>query len=315
VVSAERYRRITAVTLAAVGLIIVTGAAVRLTGSGLGCTEWPTCEQGQLVAPLEAHAWIEFGNRLVTGLIAIPVGLAFLGSFRLRPRRRELTWWSLGLVAGVGAQAVLGGITVRVELAPGFVSAHFLLSMVLLWNAVVLHRRATSPPGDPVPVVDPRALLLGRAVAALAIAVLVTGTLVTGTGPHAGDERAQRYDFAITEVARIHSLLVWAFLLATLGALWHLARTGAPAAVNAEGRRLVIATLLQGGVGYAQYAAGVPAWMVIAHIVGSVLVTVTAVRFQLSMVTRTDHPGTARPEPGEATITGPRNAGERAIPA
>jgi hypothetical protein len=140
--SPRAYQRITLLALIALVFIIVTGAAVRLTGSGLGCSDWPTCESNQIVAPLEYHAMIEFINRTITGLVSVMVMLAVLGSLVRTPRRRDLTWLSLGLVAGVIGQIVLGGLTVLFELRPPFVIAHFLLSMVLVWNAVVLHHRA-----------------------------------------------------------------------------------------------------------------------------------------------------------------------------
>jgi heme a synthase len=279
---------VTGAVVVAIGVIIVTGAAVRLTGSGLGCTEWPTCEQGRVVAPLETHALIEFGNRIISGLIAIPVLAAFAGSFAVVPRRRDLTRWSAALLVGVGVNAVLGGILVKVELAPAFTTAHFLLSMALVWVAVVLHHRAGAAEGSPVAVVDRATVRLGRAMVVASVVVLATGTLVTGTGPHAGDERAHRYVFAtITDVARIHSLAAWAFLVITLGLVWRLSRVGAPGADTA-GRRLVMAVIFQGALGYAQYAAGVPPYLVIVHIAGSVLVFLAAVDLHLSLFTRAD---------------------------
>jgi cytochrome c oxidase assembly protein subunit 15 len=288
--SAAQYHRVTGLALVAIVFIIVTGASVRLTGSGLGCREWPTCEAGQLVAPLEFHPMVEFGNRVVTGLVSAAVIVAVLGSLVRRPRRADLTRWSLGLVAGVAAQAVLGAVSVKMELAPAFISAHFLLSIVLVWNSVVLNHRAGLPDTPPVPVVDRAGVLLGRAVLALAVAVLVTGTLVTGTGPHAGDEGATRYTFAtIGDVARLHSLTVWVFLIASVAALARL-RRGAPAQVDARARLLVTAIVFQGALGYAQYAAGVPPFLVILHVLGSVLVFVAALRFHLSLFARPDVP-------------------------
>src|SRR5919202_2069669 len=146
-VSPAAYRRLTAVVTVAVAFIIVTGGAVRITGSGLGCPDWPTCAQDRLVAPWEYHAMVEFVNRTVTGLVSVAVIVAVLASLLRRPRRRDLTWLSLGLVGGVVAQIVLGGLTVLFELKPGFVMAHFLLSLVLLADAVVLHHRARLPDG------------------------------------------------------------------------------------------------------------------------------------------------------------------------
>jgi cytochrome c oxidase assembly protein subunit 15 len=281
--SPRAYGRITFVALFAVGFIIVTGAAVRLTGSGLGCSEWPTCEQGQLVAELETHQMIEFGNRMITGFVSVAVILAVLGSLVRDPRRRDLTWWSLGLVGGIVAQAVLGGISVKMKLAPAFISAHFLVSIVLVWNAMVLHNRANRPDGPVEAVVGPLDVRVGRVLLALAGVVLFTGTFVTGTGPHAGDEQAHRYDFAtITEVARVHSGAVWVFLAVAVFFVWRLTRSGS-AAIEQRARLLVAAILLQGALGYAQYASGVPPYLVIVHVVGAVLVFVATLHLYFGL--------------------------------
>ncbi|MBA3303329.1 MAG: COX15/CtaA family protein, partial [Acidimicrobiia bacterium] len=173
------YRRVTLVALVALGVIVVTGAAVRLTGSGLGCSDWPTCEPGRL-APRRAdgaHALIEFVNRAITGAVSVAVILAVLGSLLRRPRRRDLTWLSLGLVAGVLGQIVLGGLTVLFDLRPEFVMSHFLLSLVLLTNALVLYRRAGDPPTHAELVVEPRMRTLGRLLVALTAVVVFTGTV------------------------------------------------------------------------------------------------------------------------------------------
>src|SRR3977135_2274129 len=136
------FRRVTLLAVWALGFIIVTGGAVRVTGSGLGCSNWPTCTTGSVVAPWQYHAMIEFGNRVVTGIVSVAVILAVLGSMVRAPRRRDLTWLSWGLVAGLVGQIVLGGESVKHNLAPGFVMGHFLLSLLLLWDAIVLHHRA-----------------------------------------------------------------------------------------------------------------------------------------------------------------------------
>ncbi|HXR21781.1 MAG TPA: COX15/CtaA family protein, partial [Acidimicrobiales bacterium] len=139
------YRRSAALAVAALAVGIVSGGAVRLTGSGLGCRDWPGCTVTSIVAPLQYHAWIEFGNRLVNVFITIGVVLVAIAAVRRRPRRRDLVALSGGLVAGIFAEVVLGGETVLHSLAPPFVMAHFLLAMVLLVNAVVLHHRARQP--------------------------------------------------------------------------------------------------------------------------------------------------------------------------
>jgi len=284
--SPRAYQRVTSFALLALGFIIVTGAAVRLTGSGLGCSEWPNCEHGQLVAPLEVRPMIEFVNRTITGLVSVIVILAVLGSLARTPRRRDLTWWSLGLVAGVIGQIVLGGYTVKFGLQPQLVTAHFLVSVLLVWNGLVLHHRAAGPGGRAQLVVEALMRNVGRALLLLVSLVLVTGTVVTATGPHAGDERAPRYAFAITDVARLHSATVWAFLAVALFAVWRLRRTGAPQQVDARVRRLVAAIVVQGAIGYFQYAAGVPPYLVILHVLGSVLVFVATLDLYLHLFAR-----------------------------
>ena len=285
--SPPAYRRVTLFALVALAFIVVTGAAVRLTGSGLGCTDWPTCEDGRL-APVDAtdfHAMVEFVNRTITGLVSVAVILAVLGSLARVPRRRDLTAWSLGLVAGVVGQIVLGGLTVLFDLAPPLVMAHFLLSLVLLTDALVLHHRAGEPDEGrrSVPQVGPRTALLGRLLLAAAGLVVVTGTIVTATGPHAGDEKARRFGFALPDVARLHGGAVFLFLALTLTVLWLLARERAPAPVQQAARALLLVSVAQGALGYAQYFSGVPALLVGFHILGAVLVWSAAVRLDLAL--------------------------------
>ncbi|MCA9711855.1 MAG: COX15/CtaA family protein, partial [Myxococcales bacterium] len=181
--SPRTYQKITLLALVLLSVIVVTGGAVRLTGSGLGCSDWPTCEENRLVAPLEYHAMVEFVNRTFTGLLSAAVILAVLGSLVRAPRRRDLTWWSLGLVAGMIGQIVLGGLTVLFELSPPFVMGHFLLSMVIIWNAVVLHHLAGQPPTAARPLVSDDVRWMGRLMVAAAGLAIFLGTVVTGSGP------------------------------------------------------------------------------------------------------------------------------------
>src|SRR5690606_35101911 len=150
-ISPATYRRLTLLALVALTVIVVSGGAVRLTGSGLGCSDWPTCEEDELVGEMSVHKAVEFGNRLFTGVVSIAVVLAVLGSLRRRPYRRDLVWWSWGLVAGVVGQIVLGGLVVLFHLNPWLVLGHFQLSMILVWNAVVLHTKAADPAPPPHP--------------------------------------------------------------------------------------------------------------------------------------------------------------------
>jgi cytochrome c oxidase assembly protein subunit 15 len=305
--SPRAYRRITLFALLALCFIIVTGAGVRLTGSGLGCSDWPTCEQDQFVAELEdPHAMIEFVNRLITGLVSVAVILAVLGSLVRSPRRRDLTVLSLGLVVGVIAQAILGAFVVFLHLDPLSVIGHFLLSTLLVWNAVVLHERAGRPPTVGVPTVPTPVVWSGRALVVTALAVTVAGTVVTATGPHGGDENAERLSFDITDVVRVHAVLVWILLGLTLTALWLAHRSGASRTVERRGRVLVAAIVAQGAIGYAQYFSGVPPLIVGLHVAGSIAVWVAVLRFHLGLFA---HPEPAS-DPGRAD--GERADGNRA---
>jgi heme a synthase len=286
-ITPARYRAITLPVAFLVAFIIVTGGAVRLTGSGLGCPSWPTCEGGHVVPPASYHAWVEFTNRLVTGLVSAAVIAAVLASLARRPRRRDLTWLSVGLVAGVMGQIVLGGLVVLFHLFPPLVIGHFLLSMTILACGVVLHHRAGLP-DDPHhrPVADPALARLGRLVVAGAAVVVVLGTIVTGSGPHPGSNGSQvvkRLPFALHTVARIHGSAVMAFLALVLVTVALLVRWRAPRPVLRRAEVLVAVLVAQAGVGYAQYLTGVPALLVGIHIAGAVAVWVASLRFALGL--------------------------------
>jgi cytochrome c oxidase assembly protein subunit 15 len=282
-ISATQYRRITLIALIAVCAIVVTGAAVRLTDSGLGCSDWPNCTQNHFVASASFHPQVEQLNRDFTGLISLAVAIAVLGAFARVPRRRDLIWWSLGLVAGLIGDIVLGGIVVFSHLWPPFVMAHLLLSAAIVWDAVVLHDRAGHDDTPGVPTVTPRIQVLGRALVAVAAAVLVTGTVVTGTGPHAGDQRVKRLPLQLEDVARVHSLTVWLFMALTVATLITLVRTGAPRLVVRRATELAALIVAQGALGYTQYFLGVPPALVLLHVAGALAVWVVALRFQLGL--------------------------------
>jgi cytochrome c oxidase assembly protein subunit 15 len=282
------YRRITLVATVLLAIIIVTGGAVRLSGSGLGCPEWPNCDAGSL-APHEAsdvNAMVEFVNRVFTGLVSIAVIVAVLGSFWRVPRRRDLVWLSLGLVGGVFGQAVLGGLTVLFELQPPLVMAHFLVSLALLANALVLYRRAGDPDLPARLATEPVVRTLGRLLLVVATVVVVTGTVVTATGPHGGDEDAKRFDFDIRVVARIHGSTVILFLLLILGTFWVLRRTRAPRDVQQRLGVLLLVCVAQAGIGYAQYLTGIPALLVGFHLAGATAVWAAVIWCYLGLFTR-----------------------------
>ena len=276
------YRRITLFALLALMFIIVTGAAVRLTGSGLGCPDWPTCAENRLVAPWEYHAMVEFVNRTITGLVSVAVMLAVLGSLVRVPRRRDLLWLSLGLVAGVIGQIILGGLTVLFELKPGFVMAHFLLSMVLLANAVVLHHRAGRPAGPTRLAVGSDVRALGRLEVATAALAIFLGTIVTSSGPHGGDEHAERLPFLLPDVTRLHGIAVALFLAVTLVTLWRLHKAGVDRTILRRSEILLAVLVAQAALGYVQYFTGVPALLVGFHVAGAAAVWVAVLRLHLA---------------------------------
>ncbi|MEX0767833.1 MAG: COX15/CtaA family protein [Microthrixaceae bacterium] len=293
--SAEAYRKVAILALVLIGTIVVTGAAVRLTGSGLGCEDWPNCSSGDLVKFGNTNQTIEQVNRLFTGLVSVAVIAAVLGSLRRRPFRKDLVWWSSGLVAGVLGQIVLGGITVLVDLHPAAVGAHFVLSMILVTDATILVWKAGHEPGQTRPQVSRTNLNLSRVAVATAAMLMVTGPIVTGSGPHAGDEISPRFDLLIPDVARVHSINMWIFLIVTVTLLVRLARSTTPATTTPasttpadilrRGYFLLVVILVQGSIGYTQYELGIPAWLVLAHIAGATLLVGSVVWFHLGLST------------------------------
>ena len=284
------YRRITLLALLALAVIVVSGAAVRLTGSGLGCEDWPRCSEKRFVAEGEFHQLVEFINRTFTGVVSVAVILAVLGSLLLEQRRRDLTLWSLGLVAGVIGQIVLGGLVVLFDLSPWLVLGHFALSMVLVWNAVVLHHRARAPAGPRTSTLTPRLTMLARGVVVLSMVVIFSGTIVTGTGPHSGangDQFVERLPFAVHNVARLHGSAMIAFLLATLALGWTLrpgsqqVRADAAPLARRDLSTLLTVLVAQAAIGYVQYFSDVPPLLVGIHVAGATTLWITMIWFYL----------------------------------
>ena len=266
----KTYRAITFASLVSLAAIVVTGALVRLTDSGLGCSDWPRCSDDKIIDVSSTHAAVEQINRLFTGVVSLAVILAVAGSLIRSPRRKDLTWLSLSLVIGVIGQAVVGGIVVLTHLNPIAVQQHFLLSMVILAAAAVLHRRATLLDGERwVRAVEPGTMRLVWLVAALTALAIVTGTVTTGTGPHSGihkGEYVRRFGFEISSVARVHSSAVILTVLAALWLVWRVrGRSDRLRLENAISTVLVVA-LTQGAVGYLQYFNGVPVVLVALHV-------------------------------------------------
>lgn len=272
ILSPEAYARVAVLALGALTLIVLTGAAVRLTGSGLGCPDWPRC-YGRVIAPLETHAVIEYGNRLLSGLVGLAAVAAGLGAFLRRPFRRDLAVIGVLLPLGVVGQAVLGGFTVRNHLAPGFVMGHFVLSMLILVAAVALAWRASREPGWRPRCTDRLTVWSVRALLPLGAVTIFAGTAATAAGPHAGGMEGQainRLDFrgaatldwAISQHARIAAGMGLAVLV-----VWGLLRRRA---ADPALRRAVSALLglmaFQGVVGTLQYMLELPAEIVWVHV-------------------------------------------------
>ena len=259
--------------------LVLTGGAVRLTGSGLGCPTWPECTAGSYTpvphqAEGQLHAWIEFGNRLLTFAL-IAVALAVLAHV-LITKRRDLRLLALGQVLGILGQGVLGGITVLTNLHPLPVAGHLLLSIILIAGAASIYDRRNSTV-ERVKAAEQLTASLSQAHIYLSFAVIVLGTLVTGSGPHAGDLKARRFGFDIRTVAWIHADAVIALLGLTL-ALYIAARTN-----QIHRRRIAIFAIIalaQGAIGYIQYFTGIPEIIVAAHLLGATLVWIAAWRIR-----------------------------------
>ena len=264
--------------------LILTGGAVRLTGSGLGCPTWPECTPGSYTpVPNQAegalHAWIEFGNRLLTfGLVAISlIVLAHV----LITKRRDLRLLAAGQLIGILGQGVLGGITVLTDLHPLPVAGHLLLSIILVAAAVSLYDRREVPV-ERIKQSDKLVSLLSKSHIALTFIVIVLGTLITGSGPHAGDEEARRFGFDIRTVAILHADAVIALFGLTL-ALAVALRTNK--VILQKIYLFTFIALAQGAIGYIQYFTGIPEILVAAHLLGATLVWIAAWRIRLVFIT------------------------------
>jgi heme a synthase len=282
-VTPGQYIRFAQVALGALTLIVLTGAAVRLTGSGLGCPTWPKC-YGNVYPPLNTHAVIEFSNRMITFPVSIAAGMAWLAAVRRRPYRRDLVWLGAMLPLGVVGQAVLGGFTVKGALDYGWVMGHFALSMLILVAATILvwraaHEPAQQPDGLEEEITaggagDRTLVLWLRGLVALAALTIFAGTAATAAGPHAGGSPGQKInrldfdgrgtmDFAIHR----HAEIAFIFSLACVAVWWLARRHEASQAVQRPLTGLCVLLALQGAVGLDQYETHLPAELVWVHVV------------------------------------------------
>lgn len=282
--------------------IVVTGGAVRLTASGLGCPTVPNCTEDSFFPTRELgiHGVIEYTNRTLTGVLSIVAIATLVAVWRHRPRRRDLLGPAVALLVGIPAQALLGAVTVLTGLNPWSVMGHFLISMLLVATAVLLWRRSHEPPGPTVPVVPAPLRLLTRGLLGVVAAVLVLGTVVTGTGPHAGDPDSARMVFDLAVVSQLHADAVL-LLIGLSVALWAgLLAAAAPRAVQRAALGLLAVELGQALIGFVQYFTDLPVLLVGFHLLGAVLVNIVAVRLYLTMRERLPAPSTAVPVPAVA---------------
>ena len=275
-ISLQRFRLVAWVAFGSLYAIIITGSLVRLTGSGLGCSDWPNCNETKFVDISTGHAAIEQINRLFTGVVAAAVIVAVSTSVLLRPRLRKITTNAAVLVVGVLVQVVLGAYVVLTGLNPWSNMAHFLVSIALVSAAYVLVRRVEV-------LINPRDSSEFRdkplrwVLFLMTCAVLFLGTVVTGAGPHSGAEQATRLGISVQRATQMHSISVWIMVFVAL-VLTLRAKTS-PARWSREGTkmmRLMAALCAQGFIGYVQYFAGVPAPLVAVHVALSVIVWLCA---------------------------------------
>jgi cytochrome c oxidase assembly protein subunit 15 len=265
--------------LALQALLVLTGGAVRVTGSGLGCPTWPECTAdsytpvaGQAEGAL--HAWIEFGNRLLTFLLFFAAVAMVI--VVVRAGRKDLRLLALSQIAGIFGQAILGGITVLTKLNPFSVASHFILSIILIAAAHSLLIRSESER-----IAEPKISRFLTIHTVLTFIVIAAGTLVTGAGPHAGDSETPRLDIPVATVAAIHGYLVVALILLTIAGIYKRFNNFADDTQRYLTIMLAI-SLAQGVIGYAQYLLGVPEGLVAAHLLGSAILWVAAWRVRLT---------------------------------
>ncbi|MBL8636353.1 MAG: heme A synthase [Myxococcales bacterium] len=258
--------------------IVVTGALVRLTGSGLGCPTWPECTTGSLV-PVEHqaqgwHKYIEFGNRMLTFVVAVVCIASLVIALRTRPRRGPIVTLSALGLGGVFAQAVLGGITVLAGLHPATVAAHFLLSIVLIYFAHAAYvRSGESSDAEPKPLVRREALFVGKLLVFLSAVILSLGTIVTGSGPHSGDAKTTvRFQLDPRVISWLHADVVIFFVGLLCVTVLMLRMIDAPKLAQKRAISLLVVSLAQGLIGYVQYFTGLPELLVALHILGALLV-------------------------------------------
>jgi heme a synthase len=284
-------RRLALASLIANVGIVLTGGAVRLTGSGLGCPTWPRCTGDSWTATSEMgiHGMIEYGNRTLTGVLGVIALAGLVAAVTQRPRHASLVWLAAGVLAGIAAQGAIGGIVVWTDLNPSLVGGHFLVSMALIATAYVFWRQAGGP--DRLTGVPGPLRTLAWVIVAVTAALLTVGTVVTGSGPHAGDADVPRNGLDPERVSQVHADLAFLLLGLAVAGWFALRAVGAQRAAVRAAAGLVVVILGQGAVGLVQYFAGLPELLVALHLLGSCLVWLAALH--LLYTTRVHVPAAA----------------------
>jgi cytochrome c oxidase assembly protein subunit 15 len=279
-------------------LIVLTGAAVRLTGSGLGCPDWPTCFKGKVTGSMSIHPFIEYSNRMVTGALVVIVGVTLIAAWFREERRNDLLILSGGLVLGVVADAILGAFVVYSKLNPYLVSLHLVVSLAMVAIGTLLyhHSKYRYGRGTREDIRDPYFRNLGRWLWLPFVVLVITGTATTGSGPHAGSSQGQlvarRLPWAFSSAAWLHSLAALFFIGIVLGLLLAIWQSAAPRALKIGVKRLLWVSLAQAAIGATQYLTHVPAWLVEIHEFGAVALTIGMVQFNVRQYARDREPGT-----------------------
>ncbi len=313
--SPAAMRRIALAGVLASAGIIATGAAVRLSQSGLGCPDWPSCTSNSIAAAGATgdtliHRWIEFGNRLVTVAIFVIAVIVCIACWRFTGggtgrRRADLAWLGFAQPAAIAVQAALGGIVVLTKLNPVWVSVHFLASIALVAAAVALYVRCQEGSGPTRPLVRPELRLLAAGVVGVLALMLAAGTVVSGTGPLAGARSVSRYHLSLAGVTQLHADIGWLLAGLVTALLLGLRFSAVPPRAARLGWILLGLIAAQGAVGYTQYFTGLPAGLVWVHVCGAVLIWITALLLLFSLRDRGPLAG-----PGDGSAAEPALPGQ-----
>lgn len=280
------FRRIALASAVGYALLVVTGGAVRLTGSGLGCLDWPTCSTASVTPAVSFHPLVEFSNRMVNVAVTLLSITTFLAALAMRPRRRDLVWLSFGLVGGIAGQIVIGGIVVLTKLDPYWVALHFVLTFVVLVDGIVLYLRADETGSTKKPLVQLEVVWLGRLLVATVSVLVVAGTMTTGSGPHAGGPGAIRVPVAFRDIAELHADIALFLIGMTLVTLFALHIAKAAEITQRHARTMLETMFVQGALGYTQYFLHDNALVVEFHLAGATAVWIAVLVFYLGLPRR-----------------------------